>query len=45
MMRPKETNLPHHPECFVCDVCGDKIGGKYYNIEGKVVCSEDYRVR
>ena len=44
LIRPKETGLPYCPECFTCEECGQRIDGKYYDLDGKTVCENDYRV-
>ena len=44
MMRPKETGRPFHPECFRCDDCRRPIDKRYYSVDGRTVCHDDYVV-
>ena len=44
MMRPKETGRPFHPECFRCDDCKRPIDKRYYSVDGRTICHDDYVV-
>ena len=46
MMRPKEmAGRPFHPECFRCDACKRPIDKRYYSVDGRTICHDDYVVR
>ncbi|TRY73262.1 hypothetical protein TCAL_03352 [Tigriopus californicus] len=41
-IRPRESGEAYHPSCFSCQQCSKELFGKYYDINGQLICEDDY---